>query len=350
MTNELAISNTITGAGLVANVYAAQQTFNDYQIRKSKNTLRAQYADLVTFAKYLGDGGVTACPTGDDLQSQPDAWQGVTWGLVKGFVKWMLAQGVALTSINRKLSTVKRYSELASQAGVIPAGDLALIQTVTGHAKKEFAKVDEKRTVTRMTERLVGGEARPTGKKGKSTPIAPDQAKALKAQPATAQGRRDAVIMALLLDHGLRVGELVDLQITDIDLANKELKFFRAKVDKTQRHSMSTDTFKALKAYINSGDAPAMGPLLRRSVKGGALGASGMTELGVNLRVKELGERVAIAGLGPHDCRHYWATKAVRRGTDPFALMQAGGWTSMQTVKKYVDENVIANVGVNSED
>jgi integrase len=148
----------------------------------------------------------------------------------------------------------------------------------------------------------------------------------------------------------LRVGELVGLQVTDIDLAKHEIVFYRAKVAKTQRHALSKDSYKALKAYISSGDAPAMGPILRKSLKGGALGDAGITELGVNLRVAQLGERVGVKGLGPHDCRHYWATKAIRKGTDPFALMQAGGWTSMQTVRKYVEENVIANAGVDSDD
>jgi integrase len=75
------------------------------------------------------------------------------------------------------------------------------------------------------------------------------------------------------------------------------------------------------------------------------LGAVGMTERSITVRVGELGQRVGIAGLSAHDLRHYWATRAIRRGADPFALLQAGGWTSMQTVQKYVDETTIANAG-----
>jgi len=97
---------------------------------------------------------------------------------------------------------------------------------------------------------------------------------------------------------------------------------------------------------MGSGDAPAQGYLLRQSVKGGTLGAAGMTERSLWVRVGELGDRIGLAGLGPHDCRHYWATRAVKGKTDPFMLMQAGGWTSMQTVQKYVDQAAIANAGV----
>jgi site-specific recombinase XerD len=342
--NELTTTTTVTEAGAVADRYAAQQTFNDYQQRKAKNTLRAQYSDLATFAEYLCAAGVTDCPTADELQNYPEAWTGVTFGLAAGFVRWMMANGLALTSLNRKLSTVKVYASLAAKAGFISGSDLALLQTVKGYAAKEFTKVDEKRSAA-------GVAVRTGTKKLAPTAITKAQARQLKTgHPDTPQGRRDAVLMTLLLDHGLRVGELVRLQVTDVNLAGKELKFFRPKVDKTQRHTLTPDTFKALKVYINSGDAPAMGPLLRKSLKTGQLGDSGMTELGVNLRVAQLGERVDIDGLGPHDCRHFWATSAMRNGTDPFALLQAGGWTSMQTVQKYVDENVIANAGVKTDE
>ncbi len=57
---------TITDAGIVVNHYAGQQAFADYQLRKSKNTLRAQYANLLTFADYIGASGVIGGPTGQE--------------------------------------------------------------------------------------------------------------------------------------------------------------------------------------------------------------------------------------------------------------------------------------------
>src|SRR5829696_118200 len=118
---------SLAEAGQAANGVASQSVFGEYQQRKSINSLAAQYHDLATFAAYLCDAKVD-CPTVDDLKSKPETWQGVTWGLVAGFVKWMLREGLALSSINRKLSTVKVYAGLAAQAGVIGGADLALIK------------------------------------------------------------------------------------------------------------------------------------------------------------------------------------------------------------------------------
>jgi integrase len=72
-----------------------------------------------------------------------------------------------------------------------------------------------------------------------------EQAHALKAQPDTPQGRREALLMCLLIDHGLRVGEVAALHVGDFDLAKSEMVFYRAKVDKIQRHKLSAVSFSA---------------------------------------------------------------------------------------------------------
>ena len=66
---------------------------------------------------------------------------------------------------------------------------------VQGYANKEAKHVDEKR-------RADGMNTRRGTKKAEAVTIPEDIAQALKQQPNTPQGRRDALIMWLLLDHG----------------------------------------------------------------------------------------------------------------------------------------------------
>lgn len=54
--------------------------------------------------------------TASDLARDPNAWRGVTWGLVEGFVKWQLRRGYSVGSVNVRLSTVKTYCKLALKA------------------------------------------------------------------------------------------------------------------------------------------------------------------------------------------------------------------------------------------
>jgi integrase len=317
-----------------ANQAAAASRFADYRSRRAEQTLRRQDSDLMLFREFLAFVGLR---TGD-LSAEPAAWRPVTWGLVEAFVKWQLTQGYAIQSINVHLSTIKTYARLAMQTGSLLPQEYALIRAVQGYSFREQTRIDQKRERVRIGH-----------KKAEPTKITPDQAAALKAQPNTPQGRRDTLMLCLLLDHGLRVGEVAALARSDFNLAERELRFFRPKVNKEQVHHLTRDTLSALSAYIDNGDAPVDGLLLRRSKKNEELGAAGMSSRAITGRVEFLGLRLGIADLSAHDCRHYWATSAARHGTDPFVLQEAGGWSSLAMPRRYVEDNTVANKNVKLE-
>jgi integrase len=328
----LAVSSdrALASAGQVANEYAARSAFADYLSRKSDNTIRSQAASLTRFADYLAKVGITA----GDLQHDPDAWRGVTWGLVEGFRNWMVQQGDAVASVNARLSAVKMYAKLATKTGAVTAEEYALIRTVAGYSSKEANRLNERREVTRRGR-----------KKAQHVSIDKKQARKLKKQPDTSQGRRDTLIMCLLLDHGLRVGEVARLQVSDFDLKAGEMHFYRPKVDKTQTHKLTADTARALQAWFDSGDAPAVGPLLRSSRKNGELTKAGMSVQAITARVRYLGKTIGIEGLSAHDCRHYWATFWADK-VDVIRLQEAGGWSSLAMPRRYIEEADIANEGM----
>jgi integrase len=327
------VSPALAQAGQAANAAAAQGVFADYLARRSENTLRRQAADLRLFADFLKEAGVQI--NGDLLRISGEPWRGVTWGLVEAFKRWMLGRGYAIGSVNVRLSTIKTYARFAFKSGEIDPAEHAMIRQVVGFNRKESKRVDQKRAQTRIGI-----------KKDEPTRLTYEQAAELKAQPDTPQGRRDALLMCLLLDHGLRCGEVALLQTDNLDLRTGTLRFYRPKVDKEQVHKLTADTLRAAYAWLTGGDAPAEGPLLRASRKGGELGRAGMTERAITKRVRQLGRRIGVRGLSAHDCRHYWATRAARSGTDPFALQEAGGWNSLAMPRRYVEDAKIANEGV----
>jgi integrase len=162
-------------------------------------------------------------------------------------------------------------------------------------------------------------------KKAQPVPIAAEDARALKAQPDSPQGRRDAVIMCILLDHGLRVSELAAVDVTAFNLKAGTFTFYRQKTDQTDSHRMTADTARAVRAYFAAGDAPAIGPLLRASRKNGQLAEAGISERAIAARVEELGRKIGIDGLSPHDCRHAGATNLAARGKNVAYLQGWGG-------------------------
>src|SRR5262245_5202493 len=116
-------------AGQAANVAAARVAFDDHTARKANNTIRRKIADLALFETFLTNVGVPAA----GLFDNPQAWRGVTWGLVESFKAWQLKQGYAIGSINGRLSTVRTYAKLAAKAGAITAEESILIASVEGY-------------------------------------------------------------------------------------------------------------------------------------------------------------------------------------------------------------------------
>jgi len=346
MDNQLATTNedrsALELAGQAANGAAAAHVFDDYLSRKAENTIRNQRAALAVFVDYLKAAGVNGV-TSDQMQHDPMAWEGVTWGIIEGFTKWLLSTGYSIATINNRLSAVKVYCKLAAKSGVIDPRELIMIKAVSGYRGTEAKRINEKREAQ-------GQPTRVGPKKAEHVSLDPNQAKKLKSShdQQTGQGRRDALLMTLLLDHGLRVSEVAGLQVTAFDLEAGKLQFYRPKVDKTQTHKMTADTLRAAMAYFQM-DAPAMGRAILGSRKGGVLTNKPMSGRAITKRVADLGRRllgIEEPPLSAHDCRYYWATDAARNKTDAFSLRNAGGWSSLAMPARYVEDAKIANEGV----
>lgn len=330
--NSLSQLSPLAEAGQAANRVAGSQVFSDYHARKAPQTLRRNRADLLLFQEYLEEAGV---PVGD-FMVDPLAWSGMSWGLVAGFVVWQLQRGYAIGSINVRLATVKTYCELALRAGPLDHAAYAQIKAVKGYRNKEGRNVDQNRPVTRQGY-----------KKSAPVELTGAQVRLLKQQPDTPQGRRDAVLMCLLLDHGLRCGEVAGLRVEHVNLRTGAFTFYREKVDLEQTHKLTTDTFRALYAYLTY-DAPT-GSLLMGSRKSGLLEGR-MSVRAINKRVEILGARVGVVNLSPHDCRHSWTTAAIRGGSDIKSVQEGGGWKSPHMPLQYANRAAIANEGIKLAD
>jgi integrase len=320
--------------GHAANQHAAARAFLDYRERQAVNTLVRQANDLASFAAFLATALGHAAPKGEALMNDAAAWQGITWGLVRAFTLWLLNEGYAIGTVNVRLTTIKRYASLAHQAGTLSDDEISLIKTVRGYSQKQAKRVNAERKTTRVGR-----------KKAQPVRVTLEVARLLKAQPDTPQGRRDALLMCLLLDHGLRVSEVARMEAKHFDLKTGALEFYRPKVDLDQEHALTPDTLRAASAYLNI-DAPADGPIFLGSMKNGELRASCMGERSITRRVQALGEALGVQGLSAHDCRHYWATNAARAGTDPLALQEAGGWSSLAMPRRYIERSKVANKNV----
>ena len=361
-------NNTLAQAAQLADNAAANYIFADYYQRRSPQTLRTHTAALLLWVTYLDTIGAVSnlvtkavewAPMHFEVadleapeeyakdqdvaielvigahfcQREAAAWQGVTWGLVEGFVKWLLNQGYSINSVNNRLASIRVYVRLAAKAGVISPTDHALIREVRGYGVAEGKRIDAKRPFTRIGH-----------KKAEAIVLTPQQARQLKNNhPPTPQGIRDRLLICLLLDLGLRASEAAALQVADL-VEPGMVVVYRQKTDTTDRMALSADIRQTLidyKPYLRQS-----GSLLRGSRKGGKLTNDIMSVRAISSRIKTLGRDIlSIWELSPHDLRHTWATRAAKH-SNPFVLRDAGGWTNMQTPSRYVERSKTVNEGI----
>ncbi len=341
----------------LADAAVGYSAFRDYQELKSAATLYAHQVDLSKFAQFINQVYERSAESNDvetvdlrlyDLQlyEQPQAWAIVSHGLVKLFKREMADKGFALTSINRALSTIRKYASLAMEAGVISPSAHAQIKNVTGYRHSEAKNVDEKRAVTRIGR-----------KKEEAVPIPLGIIKELKSVelfPETPAGRRDRLALCLLLDHGLRASEVAGLTINDVDLHNFQLTVYRKKTKSTDLIHLTEDSYDALADYCENDALPhPTAPLLRASTKGGRLTNRPLTRITASRLMNRYGKLMAkkydlphLAKLSAHDGRHQWATDALEAGTPLNDLQQAGGWKSPAMPLRYANKSKVSNKGV----
>ncbi len=335
--DDLILSDTareLAQAAQDANHAAAREIFTQYRSNLAEQTRRAQDADLTRWSRYLAEMGMSNSHVA--WNSEPRYWAHVSWGLIEGFLQWQSNASYSLATIARSLATIRAYCIQAARAGFISHEALALIKTVRSPSPNSRAgrNKDSERPVTRRG-----------AKKAAPTPITREQARRLRNDHHdTPVGRRNALLLCLLLDHGLRSSEVADLQVSDLDLDRGVICFYRRKIHLTQTHRLSPATLRAAQRYIDAGDAPKHGPLLRATARAYSHSLGGpITPVAISSLVARLGVRMGLYRLSPHDCRHYWTTRAAEAGVDPFVLQEAGGWNNLEMPRRYIKAAKIAN-------
>jgi site-specific recombinase XerD len=142
--------------------------------------------------------------------------------------------------------------------------------------------------------------------------------------------RRDAAILHLLADTGIRLGELARLKAADIDrLAG--VAIVRGKGDKLRSVPVSRKTAVTLDRYlrIRSRHKNAALPWLWLGLKGR------MSDSGVSQMDRRRGRAVGIAGLHPHRFRHTFAHMWLAAGGQEGDLQRIAGWKDRQMLSRY---------------
>jgi site-specific recombinase XerD len=147
-------------------------------------------------------------------------------------------------------------------------------------------------------------------------------------------GLRGYAVVLLLLDTGMRLGELIGLKKNDVDLKNRTLKVF-GKGAKERRLPIGKRLLAALWKYQLHRPQPATG-----SIDNFFLTRDGwpLTKNRVETIIKNLGKKAKLQGVrcSPHTFRHTFCIQFLRNGANLFSLQQMTGHSSLEVLRGYV--------------
>lgn len=259
----------------------------------SPNTLRAYARDLADFLSFLGMEGI-------------NDWRQVTVVTLRRFLNHLFAQGYERRTIARKLSAVRALFRFLARMGRIAANPAAELRQ------------------PRLPQKL-------------PTVLDETQADALLSapDPKTPRGIRDRALLELLYAAGLRVSELANLTVRDVDFAEGLVRV-KGKGDKERFVPLHDEALHWLHRYLQESRPQ----FLRRAKK--VTDALFVSQKGTPLTVRQIHRLVtgyASKALGlkvsPHALRHSFATHLLEGGADLRAIQELLGHASLAATQIY---------------
>ena len=144
--------------------------------------------------------------------------------------------------------------------------------------------------------------------------------------------RRDDAIVRLMAETGLRAGEVIGMQVADVDLQQGRATVRRGKGGKGRVVPFGPQTAASVDRYMRARRA-------HRLSETGALwlGGGGQTfsYAGLNVALKRRALAAGIEGFHLHLMRHTAATRWLRAGGSEGGLMAVAGWSTRSMVDRY---------------
>lgn len=146
---------------------------------------------------------------------------------------------------------------------------------------------------------------------------------------------RNRLIVALMLDSGLRLNEVVGLLASNVHVEERYM-IVTGKGNKQRLVPFGEFTYHTLKQYLSSRGSFGISSSLLIKVSLNTLEFEPITESTVKNFFKRLKLRSEIPRLYPHLLRHTFATRYLENGGNIYSLQAILGHTSLEMVKKYL--------------
>jgi integrase/recombinase XerC len=274
--------------------------FLDY-IRLNRNasahTVAAYESDLTQFVGFAGE-----------FTRKREALRPIHLDLevIRAFLGELHRERQSRATVARKVSAVRAFFRYLRREGFVDSDPAALIV-----APKREQKVPAHLSVDEMSHLL--------DTPGASSPL----------------GRRDRAILELFYASGIRLSELVGLDLEDLDLSGRMVRVM-GKGRKERIVPFNQKAAGALRAWLKDRVALTRGDALFVNARGGRLTGRSVQRL-VARYVTSCSTRF---GISPHALRHSFATHLLQAGADLRAIQELLGHVRLSTTQRYTHVNV----------
>lgn len=274
------------------NTYVKEYTSFMTDIRhKSLNTVESYKRDVTQYISYLDGTGVT------DISS-------ITKTTVLSYLLYLQKEGRASSTVSRTLASLRSYYLFMMQNGVVKSNPTSNLEAP--HVEKKIPKI-----------------------------LSGEEVELLLEQPKNCdnKGIRDKAMLELLYATGIRVSELINLDVSDV---NVPMSFVRCKGGKKERIiPMGHQAKDALENYINN--------VRKYMVKDENETALFVNCSGARLSRQGFWKLIKyyqhIAGIEtditPHTLRHSFAAHLLENGADLHSIQEMMGHADISSTQVY---------------
>ncbi len=294
-----------------------QEVFNSYlnylkaECNASPYTLRNYRTDLLgTYKRGPGKGFFQFLK----LQKIGD-FRDVDKKVIRDYLGWLMEQGVEKVSMVRKLSAIRSFYRYLLAEGLLKTSPIPINASGRkGNRSSLSPKLDKKLPVF-LTEQEI-----------KHLLTMPDLSKP--------EGMRDRALIELLYASGLRVSEIWQLNLGNIDLQSREIRVI-GKGSKERITLMGLPATEALQKYLARARLELLNKRLNPAIflnkQGQRLSMRGMQKM--------LKHYAKVAGIQkdvhPHVLRHTFATHLLNGGADLRVVQELLGHADLSSTQIY---------------
>jgi len=259
----------------------------------SPHTVDAYKSDLKDFIKFLEKANISSI-------------ENVSEGVIKKYVYSMRDRGISKRSISRKISSLKSLWKYLIRFGIATQDFTQFLET---------PKLEKKLPIFFSSEEV-------------------DQC--IACLQGTSSEKRDVAIFELLYSTGLRISELISLDVGSIDEMREEIRVI-GKIDKERIVILSEHASRLIREYTQEYREKYKSnreKALFINARGGRLSVRSVQRLFKKVS-KLIGKDVT-----PHTLRHSFATALLNNGADLRTVQELLGHSSLQTTQLYTHVTV----------